>query len=386
VDIEDTIEKLPDLEIPQLYFLATSPSKSINREEVLANLFNKVKENRMVKYYENLCESLKMNVDAEWARKTTEENEEKLKQLDHAIEDAIQNLGENDVRLANLAKADFLCRIGEKDLAESQYRVTGEKTVGIGQKLDIVFILIRIGFFYNDYNVIKRNIEKAKSMIEQGGDWDRRNRLKVYEAYMLFSIRDFKGAAALFLDTIATFTSYELYNYKQHVYYTVISSMVSLGRVDLKKQVVDSPEVKTVIHEIPHLESYLLSFYNSNYREFFISLAEIIESLKLDRYGLQHAKFYCREMRIRGYTQYLESYRSVQLSSIAEAFGVTEEFIDKELSRFIALRNLPCKIDMVAKVVETVRPDNRNLLYQRTLKQSDSILNRVQKLSRVIHL
>jgi len=237
IDIEETIEKLPNLEIPQLLFLATSRSTSINKEEVIKNLFDLVKENGMVKYYLEICETLKFDqVDYHWVQKTNEANELKLKELEHAIQDAIQNLGENDVRLANLAKSDFLCRIGEIELAESQYRITSEKTVGIGQKLDIVFVMIRMGFFYNDYNLISRNIEKAKSMIEQGGDWDRRNRLRVYEAYMLFSIRNFEEASKLFLDTIATFTSYELFAYKQHVYYTVISSLVSLSRVDLKKK------------------------------------------------------------------------------------------------------------------------------------------------------
>jgi len=339
----------------------------------------------MVHSYEELCNTLDVERDEHWVQQTTAEPEKKRRDLDNAIEDAIQNLGENDVRLANLAKADFLCKIGDKESAESAYRVTIEKTVGVGQKLDVVFTLIRLGFFFNDYNLIQRNIEKAKSMIEQGGDWDRRNRLRVYEAYHLFSIRNFEGASKLFLDTISTFTSYELYTYKQNVYYTVISSMISLDRVSLKKNVVDSPEIKSVIHEMPNLQTFLNSFYDSNYKEFFTSLAEICEELKLDRYGHQHTKYYCREMRIRAYTQFLESYRSVQLSSIAEAFGVTEEFIDKELSRFIALRNLHCKIDMVSKVVETVRPDNRNSLYQRTLKQGDVLLNRVQKLSRVIN-
>ena len=36
------------------------------------------------------------------------------------------------------------------------------------------------------------NVAKAKKMIDDGGDWDRRNRLKVYEGLYLLTIRDFK--------------------------------------------------------------------------------------------------------------------------------------------------------------------------------------------------
>jgi 26S proteasome regulatory subunit N7 len=46
--------------------------------------------------------------------------------------------------------------------AETQYRVTEEKTVGAGQKMDIVFTVIRLGFFWNDNGLISRNLEKAK--------------------------------------------------------------------------------------------------------------------------------------------------------------------------------------------------------------------------------
>ena len=37
----------------------------------------------------------------------------------------------------------------------------------------------RIGLFFTDHEIIKANIEKAKEMLDEGGDWDRRNRLKV---------------------------------------------------------------------------------------------------------------------------------------------------------------------------------------------------------------
>ena len=75
------------------------------------------------------------------------------------------------------------------------------------------------------------------SLIEEGGDWDRRNRLKVYQGIYCLSIRDFKSAANNFLDSISTFTSYKLMDYKTFVMYTVLASMIALERVDLRQKV-----------------------------------------------------------------------------------------------------------------------------------------------------
>lgn len=75
------------------------------------------------------------------------------------------------------------------------------------------------------------------SLIEEGGDWDRRNRLKVYQGLYCVAIRDFKQAAELFLDTVSTFTSYELMDYKTFVTYTVYVSMIALERPDLREKV-----------------------------------------------------------------------------------------------------------------------------------------------------
>ena len=67
---------------------------------------------------------------------------------------------------------------------------------------------------------------RVKDLMEQGGDWDRRNRLKAYEALYLMSTRDFKGAATLFLEAVPTFGSLELMSFEQLVFYTVITSML----------------------------------------------------------------------------------------------------------------------------------------------------------------
>ncbi|GMP42440.1 hypothetical protein CsSME_00012189 [Camellia sinensis var. sinensis] len=83
---------------------------------------------------------------------------------------------------------------------------------------------------------------------------------------------------------------------------------------------------------------------------------------------------------------------SVTIKAMAKAFGVTVEFIDLLLLIFIVNHwclieflisgKLHYKIDKVAGVLETNRPDAENALYQATIKQGDFLLNRIQKLSR----
>ena len=74
-------------------------------------------------------------------------------------------------------------------------------------------------------------------LIEEGGDWDRRNRLKVYNGVHLISIRQFKHGGELLLDVLSTFTATELLSYNDFVALTVIANTLSLKRVDLKKKV-----------------------------------------------------------------------------------------------------------------------------------------------------
>ncbi|KAL6997023.1 proteasome regulatory particle subunit [Sarracenia purpurea var. burkii] len=280
------------------------------------------------------------------------------------IADAEENLGESEVREAHLAKSLFYIQIGDKEKALEQLKVTESKTVAVGQKMDLVFY----------------------TLFEEGGDWERKNRLKVYEGLYFMSTRNFKSAADLFLDSISTFTTYELFPYDTFIFYTVLTSIISLDRVSLKQKVVDAPEILTVIGKIPHLSEFLNSLYDCQYKSFFSAFAGLTEQIKLDRYLHPHFRYYMREVRTVVYSQFLESYKSVTIEAMAKAFGVTVEFIDLELSRFIAAGKLHCKIDKVAGVLETNRPDAKNALYQATIKQGDFLLNRIQKLSRVIDL
>ena len=81
------------------------------------------------------------------------------------------------------------------------------------------------------------NHTHCSSLIEEGGDWDRRNRLKTYEGLYAMSIRDFKKAATCFFDTMATFTSTELMDYRTFCKYAIFSCLLAQERKDIKEQV-----------------------------------------------------------------------------------------------------------------------------------------------------
>ena len=53
---------------------------------------------------------------------------------------------------------------------------------------------------------------------------------------------------------------------------------------------------------------------------------------------------------------------------MASDFGVSRDFIDKELHRFIAAGKLNCKIDAVNGVIEMNHPDSKNHLYKQLIK------------------
>lgn len=389
--MEEGLAKVPKLDLAQYKYVLTqeithpNPNKAATqsvKEKLLAGII----ADNMTPFYLECCKDLGWPVDKKLEATMKTANETKLKELDTKIEDAEKNLGETEIRESNLEKAEYLSLIGSKDLSLEQFRKTYEKTVTLGHRLDIVFHNIRIGFFYYDFDIIKRNLDKAKTLIEEGGDWDRRNRLKVYLGLYSVMMRDFKTASTQFLDTVATFTSYELMDYETFVIYTIFCTVVALSRTDLRDKVSRNAEILEVLHGLPQIKNYLFSIYECRYNDFFKSLAYVEQYMKMDRYFEQHYHYYIREMRIIAYSQLLESYSSLTLTYMANAFGVSTQFIDKELSRFIAAGRLHCKIDRVKEIVETNRPDNKNWQYQETIKKGDLLLNRIQKLSRVINI
>lgn len=272
---------------------------------------------------------------------------------------------------------------GIQDKAITAYEEVFEKTGVLGTKIDIVLAIIRMGLFYGDKLLVKKHVDRAKTLVESGGDWDRRNRLKAYQGLYLLTARSYNLAAPLLLDSLSTFTSYELCSYSSLVVYSVLAGSVSLKRVDFKSKVVDAPEIRAILGDgeeklsalsgalsagpgadeemkdvssatpttktavnlttlgseeteneaaldFSPLSQLVSSLYTGTYSSFFPALASVeVNFLTQDRYLYEHRGWFVREMRLRAYQQLLQSYRVVGLENMANDFGVSVDFLDR---------------------------------------------------------
>ena len=209
--------------------------------------------------------------------------------------------------------------------------------------------------------------------------------MQVYEGVYCLAQRQFQRAAKLFLDSVVTFTTYELFDYERCIFYAVVAAVITLPRPELKKkvslplrllhlaltilnrlrmplrccsaacaaviaghievahhkctvpqcrytlQVVDAPEVRTVLHKLPAAMRMLHALYYCKYQEFLPGFLAVVEQLEGDMLLHSHVRFYMREARVVVYQQYLASYKSVTMAAMAAAFGVSPEFLDLEV-------------------------------------------------------
>jgi 26S proteasome regulatory subunit N7 len=128
-----------------------------------------------------------------------------------------------------------------------------------------------------DVPSVKTDIAICNELVTSGGDWEKKNKLKVYNGVVCILTRDYKKASDLFLDSVATFSCSEFIDFRIFIFYTVLSSLVAQPRAILKAKVVHNPEILTVIREIPNLKTYLESFFRCDYKTFFQAFCEIAD-------------------------------------------------------------------------------------------------------------
>lgn len=392
---DPSVRRVPNYEVSEKAFILTQSKVSGDKESLVSSILDMIKEEEMAPYYKFLCEEYlpkgTLQLDETLYQELLKKNTDKIESLKKKLTEVEENdEGELEKAQCWIELGEYYTQIGDRANALDTLEKALGKAISTGAKIDVMFTITRIGFFFNDQFFVKEKLEQINVMIEKGGDWERRNRFKTYKGIHSLAIRNFKEAAQLLVDSLATFTSVELASYESIATYASVAGLFTLERTELKSKVIDSSELLSLLNTTSALQSIsslTISLYTSDYASFFPFLLETYENVLLPcKYLNAHSDFFVREMRRKVYAQLLDSYKTLSLRSMAGAFGVSVEFLDNDLGKFIPNKQLNCVIDRVNGIVETNRPDNKNAQYHLLIKQGDGLLTKLQKYGAAVRL
>lgn len=348
----------------------------------------------MTNLYQNLSAKYGWIVDDNILSNMRTKNEEEITLLEKKLEDTIKNAGDLEVIDVISSKGRFYARLGDWSKANELFDsilAKDKDKAGSGRKIDAQLDKAKIALFKADIVAFKSTLSEVSKLVEKGGDWDRRNKLKVYESIYAMMTRDIPKASSLLFDCIATFSSTEICSYGSVIFYATLTNLLTLPRNLLKKNIIDNAHVISALTEAPKLRALVENLHACNYKQFLVSLLALESEVLADRYLGPHCAFLMREFRILAFKQFLEAYKSVLLSSMAASFGIPTSLLDSELSHFIGAGRLGAKIDKVGDIVETVatgtgrgQGTGKEAQYQEVVRKGDVLLNSIQKLVRVI--
>lgn len=390
---EETASKYPDMGLCQkIHRLTTKQTThALSKEEQQAVFDEIAKELENPSLYRHVVELAKpMDLDLCTDKQLDEmdaKHKTTMEELEKKVEEAKESAGDMEVMDARMEIARFAAKsLSEKQALEAYQNYIDLPKISSGKKIDALMETSRVASFYGDTRKSDDYIEQAHKLATEGsgGDWDRRNRLKVYRALSNLLARDIKSSAGLLIDCIATFSCNEICSYKDFIVYSILSNLLHIPRPQLKEKIIDGPEILSVKIEIPVIIELTKSLYDCNYKAYLNAMVELEGILFSDRYLFPHAAFWMRELHILAYKQFLDAYQSVTLAAMAKSFGVSTDFIDYHASRFIASGRISAKIDKFGGVIVTNRPDLKNAQYRDMIQKGDLLLNRIQKLARVV--
>eukprot|EP00866_Antonospora_locustae_P002293 jgi/Antlo1/2293/1178 len=284
---------------------------------------------------------------------------------------------ENHVFEVDKLMSEYYCQTLDTDNADRTMKRVEQQNLSSALHMDMLLCRIRMAMLLRDRGALEEAMHAASDLYERGCDWTRRNKFKVYEGVYLLRRGLFARAASLFSESLATFESPEICTYEKIVLYTIFAGLLSFDREEMRQKIVQSSDVLEARSCVEPAYVLAEALYLCNYPILFSSLARFLDTVSGEVYLGRYCDMFCREIKLRAYQQLLKSYESLALESMSNIFGVSVEFVERDLARYIAAERLPCKIDRISMTV-FVSEDVPNRVNE-LLVTGDELLQMVKK-------
>jgi len=284
--------------------------------------------------------------DEKYIQLTTQKNQVRRTKLEDEIQ-KWRNLAQKDnSRIAHLRNAEFLCRLGDFQLAihklsdAKEFASTAEEMIEC--HLQIIFASVKEGSLAH----VQNEASRLFLVNPDGYAWNTNSQVHACMGLYYLKNEKFNMARSHFLQAKRVGNFSEILSKRDIGVYAALCSLAVLERNQLKEQMLDNAEIMGYLQRAPVVKNLVIAMHESKYAVVMKTLASLMKDFRLDYYLYTVCDSLVDAVRGKALVQYFEPFSSMNLNRMARDFGVGLDHIEEELHKAILSGQVKGKIDL----------------------------------------
>ncbi|KAK4457466.1 COP9 signalosome complex subunit 1 [Cladorrhinum samala] len=312
------------------------------------------------------------NFDQKWLEQQEVANRAETARLQAELKVYKNNLIKESIRMGHEDLGKHLESTGDLNGAADAYSKMRPDISQVKHLIDVGKHLIRVSIQRREWAMINAHLAKM-TFAGQYPEEEKATQpyMSIARGIAYLGSGEYYSAAICFLGADSNInlsaTYADIASRNDVAIYGGLLALASMDRDELQREVLDNSSFRVFLELEPHLRRAITMFVNGRYS----SCIEILEAYRpdylLDIYLQKHISTIYAKIRSKCIVQYLIPFSRVSLDTISKAFGSPEQSIEQELAAMIQEGTLKGRINLIDRLITTVRADPRSRM------QSDAL-------------
>lgn len=315
-------------------------------------------------------------IDPAWLSSQEAANDNETNRLVIELKGYKNNLIKESIRMGHEDLGKHYESIGELNSASEAFSKMRPDISTAKQLIEVGRYLVRVAIQRREWGMISPHLAK----MALGGSYPDDEKalqpyLRIATGIAFIGMEKYPEAAQNFLavdPSIPSSTYNEIASRNDVAIYGGLLALATMDRKELQANVLDNSPFRVFLELEPHIRKAVTYFVNGRYSACIETLEAYRTDYLLDIYLQKHISTIYAKIRSKCIVQYLIPFSCVTLDTMNKAFGSPEEPIEEELAAMIQAGVLDARINVIDRLVTTVRVDPRTKMQAEALASAEN--------------
>ncbi|CAL8465400.1 g4936 [Coccomyxa elongata] len=368
--------------INRLIFIAEKTSDSALALSALRIAADDIKRGHNISKYNEVISKINNRLgpdyhyDREWADGLEARAQATQYKLESELSGYKTNLIKESIRMGHHELADFFFSRGDPQSAFKSYVRSRDYCTTAKHVINMCLSVIRCAVELGNFVHVNTYVAKGEQSPEAAKDPVITSKLKAAGGLASLDNKKYKIAAKKFSEVSSELGSSfnDVIAAQDVALYGGLCALASFDRPDLRRHIVDNISFRELLELNPEVRELVYDFYGSRYAACLARLQRLLPLLRMDMYLSKHVDTLYAAVRSKALIQYTAPFVSVNLQTMAQAFGTEVGALEKELADLVAAGQVQARIDSHSKVLYARLTNTRAATFERALQTGEDYL------------